>query len=343
MMKSSMPAACLIAVVALGIPAADADEPIARLKSTLAQPFDFNQPRTAGTVCFHMTTTWIDFRPDGARGDAETYSVKLMCVSPKNAAQAGLQYTCKRFDYTGPDGARVSIPALEGWSYTFKETDSGIDERGQVFGIDHAKFENLTDSAGSPLEPSRAYLIYNTFIDFHGFCDLFARPTAEGRGIQHLTRIGQKIVHDAANSKAPTNLVGNIKEGSHFKNGEITMELKGLSIVNDAPCAILEVDSGKSSFRMLMEPMPGMRVDTVGSSHYFGNLYVDLASRWTRKVELREWVASRTTVPMPGGAEPTVIDSIKERQTLIRSVSKKAFESDCTRPVRAGPVILTRK
>ena len=55
-----------------------------------------------------------------------------------------------------------------------------------MFGIDHAKFENLVDANGQPLPVDKAYYVYNAFIDFHAFCNVFAEPMAGGKGIQDL-------------------------------------------------------------------------------------------------------------------------------------------------------------
>lgn len=306
---------------------ARADERASGLKSVLTRDFDLGKRRSPGTRYFEMVTTWVSFGPDGKRGETETYRAKLKCV-PQGDAAAGYRYTCQRFIYVKPDGTQVSIPALKGWTYTFKTTETGFDENGYVFGIDHAKFQQLTDDSGNLLGPDKSYLIYNSFIDFHGFCDHFAIPATKGQGIQHLTRIGQRIVHSSAHSKAPVNLGSNIKEGSFFKNGEITLTLRGLGIIDDAPCAIVGFDSGVSSFEMLMEPTPGLEVKSVGASHYFGDIYVDLASRWTPKVDMGELVISQTKVPMPGNAPPMTIDSIQERNTVIKAVTKEVFERD---------------
>jgi hypothetical protein len=57
--------------------------------------------------------------------------------------------------------------------------------------------------------------------------------------------------------------------GSSFKNGQITLEFKGLSVVNGKDCALIAYDSGESSFKILMQPTPEMQIQIVGSSHYF--------------------------------------------------------------------------
>ena len=61
-------------------------------------------------------------------------------------------------------------------------------------------------------------------------------------------------------------------------------------------------------------------------SHYFGDMYIDLATHWPRKVEMRELVVSQTTVPLPGGAEPMKVQSAIERQTTIKMVTKEEYE-----------------
>ena len=55
-------------------------------------------------------------------------------------------------------------------------------------------------------------------------------------------------------------LSGNISEGSFFRNGEITLEFKGLSIVDDVACAIVGFDSGDSSFKFHIKPTPDMEI-----------------------------------------------------------------------------------
>ncbi len=117
------------------------------------------------------------------------------------------------------------------------------------------------------------------------------------------------------------NLGSNTAEGSTFKNGEVTLALKGLSSVDGAACAIVAYDSGASSFKMLMKPMPNMQIETVGSSHYLGDIYIDLASRWPRKVTMYELVVAETQLPMP----PNKINAVIERDILIRNVTEQEF------------------
>ena len=232
-------------------------------------------------------------------------------------------YRCVKMAIQFGGNEMKSVPALAGWSYQPSDSPTGMDEQGQVFGIPHSLFENIADSDGNALDQVNAYMVYNAFIDFHAFCDVFARPTAAGNGVQDLTQIGDKIIHAAANTEPPVHL-GAIKEGSTFKNGEVTMQFKGLSLVNDRECALLAYDSGASSFHMIMEPMPSTTVDTRGSSHYFGDIYLDLDSFWVQHLTMVEFVVSESTVaPME-----MKIGGIVERQLTVRNVDAGTFEAE---------------
>lgn len=222
------------------------------------------------------------------------------------------------------DSLETTVPSLRGWTYVFKQTPTGFDERGQVFGIAHSKFENLVDSNGKSIPLQNAYLIYNTFIDFHAFCNGLAERTISGSGIQDLKRIGQKIVHASAFSEPPVDLGSNVEKGSFFKNGEITLAFKGLSLVDQAPCALVGFDSGESSFKMIIRPMPDMEIPTIGSSHYKGDIYIDLATKWVRKVIMDENVVAETSLPFP----PNKVNSVTERSTVIENISEAEFTKD---------------
>ncbi len=117
------------------------------------------------------------------------------------------------------------------------------------------------------------------------------------------------------------NLGSNISKGSYFKNGRITLHFKGLSLVDGKPCALVEYDSGESSFKMFIKPMPNLEVQTVGSSHYFGDIYKDLSTNWVQKVTMTEFVVTEVTLPMP----PNKINSVIERNIVIRNVGKDEF------------------
>lgn len=291
----------------------------AQLSSVLDKEFDLSGERSQETQYFLMESRLITYSLNGMRTGTDIFRLRLKCIPAKITGKEGDEYTCARFTWQHGDSVEVAIPALENWMYIFHQ--SGIDAKGQVFGIDHGKFENLVDSNGNALPLEISYHVYNAFIDFHSFCNVFAEGTPAGQGIQDLKKIGQKIVHDAAFSEPPVNLGSNISEGSVFRNGEISLAFKGVSLVNGRSCALVEFDSGESSFKMIIKPMPNMEVQTVGSSHYYGDIYKDLTTKWVQKVVMNEIVISETTLPMP----PNKINSVNERYIIISNVSENEF------------------
>jgi len=297
-----------------------AGEPKRPDDSILRQTFDLAGPRSPQAQWFEMETRVITYAPDGKRVNTDVLKLGLKCAPARGAGKEGDEYTCTKFTLQLAGGREVAVPAVINWSYLFKNTATGLDEKGQVFGIDHAKFEKLLDANGQPIPADKAYYVYNSFIDFHGFCNVFAEPTQGGKGIQDLKSLGQKIVHAAAFTEPPVNLGSNIAKGSTFKNGEVTLELKGLSFVDGAPCALLDFDSGQSSFQMIVKPMPNLEVRSVGASHYQGDLYLDLTTRWVRKVVMDELVVAESTVP----GLPNKISAVIERHSVIRNVTSQA-------------------
>jgi len=287
----------------------------------LRQTFKLGGERSQKTQYFLMESKLFTYALDGKRVGTDVFRLRLKCVPAKAAGKDGDEYTCANFTVQLGSEPEVEIPAMKNWTYVFKIPPTGIDEKGQTLGIDHAPFENLVDSGGQALPPDKSYHVYNAFIDFHAFCNTFAERTEGGGGIQDLKSIGQRIVHAAAFTEAPVNLGSSIAEGSTFKNGEVTLELKGLSRVAGAACAMVGFDSGESSFKMTVKPMPDMEVRTVGSSHYKGDIYIDLSTNWVQKVTMDELVVAESTLPMPPGK----VNAVIERNIVIRNVSAEEF------------------
>jgi hypothetical protein len=275
----------------------------------------------ASVQCYRMTTNVVHIEPDGQRKKREVYTLWIQ-FTPKKAPEGDL-VTCRRFMFRGGDGPEVVIPALKDWSYRLPRAVSGIDERGQLFGIDQSRFEHLVDEKGAALPMDASYMVFNAFVDFHSFGQVFCARVKDGKGIQDLHKIGDKIVHAAANSEAPVHLGSAVEKGSTFKNGEITLELKGMSQADGARCAIVSYDSGDSSFHMILKPMPQISIDVVGGSHYWGDLYVDLDTQWLRKATLSEVVVSETS----GAVLPQKMHGVVERALLLESISKDRWES----------------
>jgi hypothetical protein len=249
----------------------------------------------------------------------------LRCVPAAFSGKGGDEYTVGKFSIRIGEGSVETIPDLAGWSYVFK---LGIDEKGQVFGIPHAKFENLTTSRGAKLPvDASSYLIYNSFIDFHSFNDVLGRPTTEGGGIQDLRTIGQKIVHLTAFTEPPVNLGSGSKVGSVYRNGEVKLLFKGISVFDEVACAVVGYGSGESTWRMIVPMNADKDIETVGGSECLGDLFIDLGTRWVRKVTLDEFIPSETRLPALGQeAAGQKIQEYTVRHLLTRMISREEFE-----------------
>lgn len=285
------------------------------------QNFDLGGERSQQTQYFLMESKLLTYALDGKRIGTDTFRLRLKCVPAKLTGTKGDEYTCTKFTVQLGDESEVEVPALKNWTYIFKIPPTGIDEKGQTLGIDHGPFENLVDANNKAIPLDKAYHVYNAFIDFHGFCNIFAERVDGGAGIQELKSIGQRIVHAAAFSEAPVNVGSNVSKGSTFKNGEVTLEFKGLSRVAGATCALVGYDSGESSFQMIVNPTPNMEIRTKGSSHYMGDIYIDLATNWVKKATLDEFVVTEVTLPIP----PNKVNAVVERDILIRNVTADEF------------------
>jgi hypothetical protein len=61
-----------------------------------------------------------------------------------------------------------------------------------------------------------------------------------------------------------------IRPGSTFRNGQVTLELVGVSTVEKAVCAMVEYDAGESSLRMIIDLGDGETSVIEGGSQYRG-------------------------------------------------------------------------
>jgi hypothetical protein len=73
---------------------------------------------------------------------------------------------------------------------------------------------------------------------------------------------------------------------------------------------------------MIMAAGPDKDLVTVGGSQYKGDLFIDLGTRWVRKVTMDEFVVTETTVPGPAPK----IDAYTVRHLLMRMVGREEFE-----------------
>ena len=264
---------------------------------------------------FYFRTVLTDFTKDGTRSPGNAFTVWL---EMRPSGDGGGEYISRKFTLGRKGGEEVEIPSLKDWEYS---PSDGVDETGQVFGIDHAKFMLMMDADGKFVDMQDGYMVYNHFIDFHALSDVLSGSEDNKSDISALKRIGQKIVHSAANSSAPVGLGEAMKRGSEFRNGEMTLEFKGVSLVDGVPCALLGYDSGDSSYTMYMETMPGMDMVAHGASHYQGDVYVELESNWLRKATLYELVVTEVTT----NGEATQ-NGIIERESMLKVLTKEEFE-----------------
>jgi hypothetical protein len=277
-------------------------------KKLLTREYNLVPQHSKDTQYYQMESKLEKHALDGTPQGWDVYRLYLRCI-PSGDSSRGDEYTCLKFTVQINKAAEISIPSLTNWKYFFSLTANRDDKKGEVFGIDHSKFEKLTDENGKMLPFENTFHVYNAFVDFHTM-SVFAEKTPTGNGVQNLKHIGDKIIHSASFSQPHE---GN--DSSYFKNGEITLVLKGLSIVNEKTCAMLEYDSGESSFYVVTKPMANMTVTTRGSSHYWGDIYKDLTAGWIQKANLHELVISETTVP----GMTNKINSVIERSITIKN------------------------
>lgn len=292
----------------------------ANFEKIWSQKYNLVPQHSKDTQYYEMESKLQKYALDGSIRGTDIYHLYLRCI-PSASSSKGDEYTCLKFTVQVNNSKAVSIPSLSNWKYFFPfEANKGDSSKRQFFDVDHRKFEKLTDENGKNLPLENTHHIYNAFVDFHTM-GVFAEKTEKASGAQDLKQVGDKIVHAASFSQPPVNLGDQVLEGSYFKNGKITLEFKGLARINKKTCAILEYDSGESSFTMLTRPMADMEVNTKGSSHYWGDIYKDLASGWIQKAVLHELVVSETVVP----GLSNKINSVIERTITIKNVPRLSF------------------
>lgn len=304
------------AIVLIGVSCVTLDcHAQAEMAGVLNKSYDLGGERAAESRYYYFETVLKHFDKDGTRSPGNEFRLWLE-VRPSDDGR--VEYVSRKFTFSRLGEDEVAIPSLKDWEYSI---GAGIDDEGRVFGIEHKRFMSLMDAKARFIDIETGYMIYNAFIDFHALSDVLASGAGEVADIGSLRNIGDKIVHHAASSAAPIGLGEAMKKGSEFRNGEITLEFKGLSMVDGEACALLEYDSGDSSFIMYMESMPGMDMIAEGASHYFGDVYVELDSKWLRKATLYELVVTQVT----SNGKPTQ-NGIIERKLRLASMTKEAFD-----------------
>ena len=288
------------------------------------QEYDLGGQRSTATHYYHLQTEVATHSSKGDLKSTDIFQERLICEPGDRSAGEADKFTCARFSVHREDGPEVTIPSLKGFSYEVNKSlldKAGLDEQGQLYGIPEAQFENLVDSTGEKLPFEVAYQVYSALFYYHGYTD-YAEPTAEGKGVQHLEKPGDKIVHDAAFAETviPGSLAG---KGSFWKNGEVTLEFKDLGELDGQACAIQGLDWGECTWAMPMTIMRLMRLKTVGVSTCRGDIYLDLESKWVSKLAV---TLSENTVTSMWGIP---VDRSRPETTLtIRAVSQEAFDKE---------------
>ncbi len=295
------------------------------VKSAVIQDYYFGGERSQEPHFYHIKSKVITYAEDGTQTSIDVFKLHLMCEPGDRSAGESDKYTCTRFSLQRDGAPEFTVPALKGWSYNFNRRDLNefmLDKQGQLFSIPNVKFEALTDNTGITLPPEVGYQVYSMFIYYHSYCTGLVEPVEQGNGIQDLKRIGDRIVLESSGIETP--IPGGMgEEGSIFKHGKETLEFKGLSVIDDSPCAIIGFDSGKGSFTMIMKPMPNIEVKTVGRSHYLGDIYLDLESKWVKKVT--KILVDITKTTMSG---KKIANSVIETSLTIKTILKDEFSKD---------------
>jgi len=292
-----------------------------RLRRDLEGPIDLSIDRKSETQYYHMQTQFVRIGFDGERTGIETYLLRLRCIPAALSGKNLDEYTCREFGVQLGEDSLATLPALRLFTYQF-DYRSGVGGKGPMFGIPQEPFEGLKDHRGNQLAPNICYATYNSFVDFHALSDVLPRPLKHIKGIEELKSIGDRIVYPGAFAEAPVSLKGVVRPGSVFRNGELALELKGISLVDNRPCALVNYDSGESTLRMAF--IQGKSEDVVmeGGSEYAGDLYIDLESGWVRRVTLNEFVVTQSNT----ASQPNKIPGYTVRHILLRLISQQDFE-----------------
>jgi hypothetical protein len=291
--------------------------------SILSQEYDLVGKRSTETHYYLVQTEVLIRESNGKRKSIDTFSLHLIVEPGNQSSGEADKFTCARFTVKSKDGHEVTIPSLAGWSYEINKQlldDRALDEHGQLYAIPEEKFKVLIDNTDKKLSFDAAYQVYSAFVYYHSYTP-FAEPM-EGKGIENLKKIGDKIVLDHSFSEEP--IPGEIAaEGSIYKSGEETLEFKGLSVVDDVPCAIIEGDWGECYLTMYIKPMPLMKLKIAGGSHCQFDIYLDLKSFWVKQLTMT--LAEMTQVSMFG---LPISKTVPLTHLLIKAVGKDKFVQD---------------
>jgi hypothetical protein len=290
----------------------------------LEQEYDLVGERSRETHYYIVQSELATHSSKGILKSTDVYR-ELLKVEPGDRAAGEVdRFTCNKFTITRGDDPVVRIPSLEGFSYEVNKElldANGIDENGELYSVPEEIFEDLEDDSGAKLPFEIGYQVYSAFYYYHSYTD-YAERTSRGNGIQDLKRIGDRVVVEGSFAESP--LPGKLaKDSAFWRNGEITLAFIGLSVIDGATCAVLALDSGTCHWSMPMTYMPIMNLKTVGVSNYQAEIYLDLESRWVRKLDMALFEITSTTMwGIP------VEKSIPVTKLTIRTVGADEFDRE---------------
>jgi len=290
----------------------------------LLREYDLIGERSEETYYYIVQSELATHSSKGVLKRTDVFREHLKVEPGDRSAGEADRFTCTKFSVKRGDAPEVSIPSLKGFSYDVNKDlldTNGIDEKGELYSVPEETFENLEDDTGVKLPFEVGYQVYSAFYYYHSYTD-FAEPTSQGIGIQELKRIGDRVIVEG--SFADTPLPGKLaKDSAFWKNGEISLAFIGLSTVDGKSCAILGLDSGVCQWSMPMTYMPIMKLKTVGVSNYQADIYLDLESKWVRKLEMV--LFEKTTTTMWG---IPVEKSIPVTKLTISAMNKEKSNQD---------------
>ena len=288
----------------------------------LTLEFDLVGQRVLESHYYLVQSELRTYSTKGSLKSTDLYHEYLQVEPGDRTAGEADRFTCKKFTVKRGDDAEVNIPSLEGFSYDVNKDlldENGIDANGELYSVPEDIFEDMEDSTGATLPFEIGYQVYSAFYYYHSYTD-YAEPPPKGQGVQNLKRIGDRVIVDGSFAETP--IPGKLaKDSAVWKNGEITLEFKGLRSIDDQPCAILGFDSGVCTWSMPMTYMPIMNLKTTGVPNYQGDIYLDLNTFWVRKLEM---ILSETTRTTMWGIP--VENSMPRTHLSIRILSKDEFE-----------------
>lgn len=270
------------------------------LSAELWRPIDLSGARTPLSEEFRVSTEDVHYAVSGTRLRSDRFTLDLRTEPVVGRAADVAHCTCMQLQVERGNSPSVSVPALHGLEYRFDPTVPGGDGQEALWGIPADKFVALSDTNGNPLPFEVRHAAYIGFVDFHSINNVFTRPMGVGPGIQNLKEMGQRVVHPASYIEAPVRFGSEILPGSVFRSGEVSLELKGVGVVDGAPCALIGYDGGEGHLTMRLQGSKGEPATTTGCSLYKGDICVDLRTRQVRRATLDEYQVAKTSPSDPG-------------------------------------------